>query len=416
MLGRREASLSGIELAGIGITGILLSAASVLTLAVGTLSRLEQRAWTGAELGEEEEGDGVTATVETSFAALGLARQLLLILLVVQLVRVASLQRPDFVLLNGVGMALVAYLLFDKLLPHGLLTLVGARLLLTLGAPASWVLRTLFGPLARVLSRSAARARDRHRDDNGEEGGDLGAFLDMAEEEGIVSESEEALLRGVADFEEALVRAVMTPRVDIISINAGATLRELRQLIARHRYSRIPVVREDIDHVAGVANLKDLVTALEASGEETGIDEICRPVWFVPETKRVSALLQEFQLRQEQIAVVVDEYGGTSGLVTLEDLVEEIVGEIQDEDEPQRTLLEVDGDSVIVSGKVEVEEVEEALGIKLGAGDFHTVGGLVFMQLGRVPEPGERLEHGGLAIEVLDADERRIHRVRITSR
>jgi len=279
--------------------------------------------------------------------------------------------------------------------------------------PARWLL----GPLARYLSVTTDRARDRLRNRVGDEDrGDLGAFLDLAEEEGMVTESEEALLRGVADFEEAVVREVMTPRVDIIAIDVGASLRDLRQLIALHRYSRIPVIRGDMDHVVGVANLRDLVAALEQSAEGAPIDEISRPVRFVPETKRVNELLQEFQQQQEQLAMVVDEYGGTAGLVTLEDLVEEIVGEIQDEDEPQRQLLEIQGDSVIASGKVEVEDAAEALGVSFPAGDFHTVGGLVFTHLGRVPEPGERFEFGVVRLEVLEADERRIHRVRLTSR
>jgi len=313
------------------------------------------------------------------------------------------------------GAAFGMVLLVDKLLPYWGVALSGPGRVLRVLHVLFAAERMAFRLPAGHLQRAARRARLRHREDNGEpERGDLGTFLDMAEEEGLVTESEEALLRGVAEFEDAVAREVMTPRVDVVAIDSDAVLADLQALIAEHRFSRIPVISDDLDHVVGIANLKDLVTAL---GEGTGgepLTRIVRPAHFVPETKKVSELLSEFQHRREQLSIVVDEYGGTAGLVTLEDVLEEIVGEIQDEDENEEPLIEVGSDGITVSGKAEIEDVAEAIGVEVAEGDFHTVGGLVFTELGRVPVSGESFEYGGLRFDILDADERRVHRVGVS--
>ena len=325
--------------------------------------------------------------------------------------------QPGTSLAAGAAVAVVLYLLFDKLLPYIAVTILGGSRVLRIGRPVFAAERFVFGPFARLLGKMVGRARARDLESEPDaERSDLGDFIDLAEEEGMVTESEEALLRGVADFEEAVVREVMTPRVDIIAIDSDATLSDLRKVIAKHRLSRIPVMERDLDHVVGIAHLKDLVAALEQDNEAAPISSIARSAWFVPETKRVNELLDEFQSRQIQLAIVVDEYGGTAGLVTLEDAVEEIVGEIQDEDEVPPTLIERHDDHVVASGMAEIEELEEALGVTVPEGDFHTVGGMVFNHFGHVPEVGDRLDVRGLQIEVLEADERRIHRVRISSR
>ena len=172
-----------------------------------------------------------------------------------------------------------------------------------------------------------------------------------------------------------------------------------------------------IDQVVGVVNIKDLVEALSEGALKKKVTEIARPAVFVPETKRVRDMLSEFQRRREHLAIVVDEYGGTAGLVSIEDLLEEIVGEIQDEyeDEEQPVVEQPDG-TVIADGKAEVEEIERALQVELGDTEFETVGGMASVHLGYVPRPGEEFDYGELHVTVLEADDRRVHRVRISRR
>lgn len=410
--------VTGFELIFLGSTALLLSFTAALLLAGRSLNRRQRRDWAIVSRRSSGVSDvDVTASVEAAFTSMSLARQLALVLLIVQtahvLGRVQDVPRLPTVLAAALGL----YLLFDKLLPYALVGALGGTAVIRLFRPLFVAERLLLAPIAGLLGSLTDRARARTVEEQPDvEGGVLGDFIDLAEEEGLVTESEEALLRGVADFEEAVVRQVMTPRVDIVAIESGAALKDLRKIIAEHRLSRIPVTGGDLDHVVGIAHLKDLVGALEQHDEDLLLATIVRPAWFVPESKRVNELLAEFQRRQTQMAIVVDEYGGTAGLVTLEDAVEEIVGEIQDEDEQPEILIEVDGDSVVASGKAEIEDVEEALGVDIGNGDFHTVGGLVFTRFGHVPAVGECLQHGALLLEVLEADERRIQRVRISSR
>ena len=403
------------EVAAIVGTGLLLAVSAAVSVAGRSLSRLQRREWASGSLAGDVDEMGSSA-VEVAFVSMGMVRQLLLVGLAIQIAGLGARHAWQPWLVAPMGVTVAAYLVVDKLLPYWLVALVGPAAVLSAGALWFRLVRFLFGPLAGYLSRTADRARARNRADRDDaERDDLGAFLDLAEEEGLVSESEEALLRSVADLDETTVREVMTPRVDVIAIDAKESLAQLRRLIAEHRFSRIPVVTDDLDHVVGLVNLKDLLAALQDQLDEEPVTSIVRPAFFVPESKRVSELLGEFQRRREQMAIVVDEYGGTAGLATLEDVLEEIVGEIQDEDEPEERLVEIRADGAIVAGKAEIEDVEEAIGRPIQEGEFHTIGGMVFTHLGRVPEPGERFDCADLHIEVLEADDRRIHRIRITT-
>lgn len=402
--------LSGI-LQAIALTVLLWATASV-AIAARSLNRVQRRSWAGGR-GEEHGEDGGGDAVEAAFVSLSLARQAILVLLTIRVV--ITLDGMGLSIAAATGVAVSLFLLADKLLPYWSVALLGSGRTLTLLRPLFVVVRFLVAVPAGYLQATARRARLRQREENGElDRGDLGTFLDMAEEEGLVSESEEALLRGVAEFGDTSVREVMTPRVDVVAIDSAAALSDLQALIAEHRFSRIPVASGDLDHVAGIANLKDLVAALGDGQGQDPLTRIVRPARFVPETKKVSELLTEFQRRHEQLAIVVDEYGGTAGVVTLEDVLEEIVGEIQDEDENEEPLIEVIADGVLVSGKAEVEDLVEAMDIEVLEGEFHTVGGLVFRELGRVPVRGEAFDYGGLRFEILDADDRRVNRVRVS--
>ena len=224
-----------------------------------------------------------------------------------------------------------------------------------------------------------------------------------------------ALLRSIVDFRDTLVREVMTPRPDIVAIDVGASLDELRQLFRDQQYSRVPVYDGTLDNIVGFAFVKDLVRYTD--GMPPSVRELLRPAHFVPETKKVPGLLQEFQRERVQSAIVVDEYGGTAGLVTFEDLIEEIVGEIRDEYDVEVEPVVDEGQGIfVVSGKADVSVLEQQFGVTIERAGFDSVGGYLLAALGRVPTKGERLEVDGLAVEVLDAERRRVTRVRVQKR
>ncbi len=231
-------------------------------------------------------------------------------------------------------------------------------------------------------------------------------------EEGVISEEEgRELLQSVVDFTETVVREVMTPRLDIIAIRADASLQDLRTMFREEQYSRVPVYRDNLDNIVGVLFVKDLVAL--PTGAEPPMTTLMRTPYFVPESKRVSELLKDMQRRQAQMAVVVDEYGGTAGLVTVEDLLEEIVGEIRDEYDVEAETVTVEPDGAIVfSGKVNVDEVRDRLGVSIEREGFETVGGFLLARLGHMPYVGETFEVDSLFVEVLEVERRRITKVR----
>ncbi len=225
------------------------------------------------------------------------------------------------------------------------------------------------------------------------------------------------LLRSIVDFRETMVREVMTPRPDIIAIEAGATLDELYAVFREQQYSRVPVYKATLDNIVGFVFVKDLIQLKTAPTAADPITALMRPAYFVPETKRVPELLKEFQRKRVQSAIVVDEYGGTAGLVTIEDLLEEIVGEIRDEyDVEVERVVDEGGGTFVFSGSAHVEDMASNLKVDVEGKGFETVGGYLLSRLGRVPTVGERLEVDGFDVEVLEAERRRITRVRMHKR
>jgi len=235
------------------------------------------------------------------------------------------------------------------------------------------------------------------------------------EEDTISEEESRELLQSVVDFTETLVREVMTPRPDIVAIRQDASLGDLRALFREEQYSRIPVYRDSLDNIVGIVFVKDLVALPPAA--EPPMTTLMRAAYFVPESKRVSELLKEMQIRQAQMAIVVDEYGGTAGLVSVEDLLEEIVGEIRDEyDVESETVVDEGNGSFVFSGKVSVDEVRDRLGVEIEREGFETVGGYLLSHLGRMPYVGERFDVDELSVEVLEVERRRITKVRVRRR
>jgi len=240
------------------------------------------------------------------------------------------------------------------------------------------------------------------------------AYIASAADEGLIETEERRLLQSIVDFGDTLVREVMTPRPDIVAIRDTSTIGDVRALFREQEYSRFPVYKESLDNIAGFIFVKDLVTVSSAD-DERPITPLLRPAVVVPETKRVPELLKQFQRHQTQCAIVVDEYGGTAGLVTIEDLLEEIVGEIRDEyDVESEPIVDEGRGRIVFSGKVNIDEVVQRLNVDIEREGFETVGGYLLSHIGRVPAVGERFEMDGLSVEILDAERRRINKVRIS--
>jgi putative hemolysin len=231
-------------------------------------------------------------------------------------------------------------------------------------------------------------------------------------------EDEERLLRSIVHFGDTLVREVMTPRPDLAAIPGEATLGDLRAQFREQGYSRVPVFMSNLDNILGIVYMKDLLLLPPGPAtDEELVTAHMRPAFFAPETKKVPELLREFQRKQIQAAIVVDEYGGTAGLVTIEDMLEEIVGEIRDEYDVETEPIVEEGDGVFVfSAKVDIDTAAERLGVDIERDGFETVGGFIVTHLGRVPAAGERLDIGDVGVEVLEAERRRVHKVRVRRR
>jgi magnesium and cobalt exporter, CNNM family len=276
------------------------------------------------------------------------------------------------------------------------------------------------GPISRWLARTVASTRrtapQATPDEAAEESKEAAkAYIDTAEQEGLIQTEERRLLQSIVDFGDTLVREVMTPRPDIVALPDTATIGDLRALFREQEYSRFPVYKESLDNIAGFVFVKDLLTLDSNMDDSRPITGLLRPAVVVPETKRIPELLKQFQRQQIQCAIVVDEYGGTAGLVTIEDMLEEIVGEIRDEyDVESEPIVDEGRGRFLFSGKVNIDEVAQRLGVEIEREGFETVGGYLLSHIGRVPAVGERFEIDGLVVEVLDAERRRINKVRMS--
>ena len=314
----------------------------------------------------------------------------------------------------------VLVVFFAKLVPKGLACRYPDAFSLIV-APSLTVAVKLLSPVSRLLAGTADLISG-----PGPQGmsctvavteEDIKAMINLGEERGSLKEEEKELLHKVFEFGDTLASEAMRPRTEIVSVSSNATLQEVFALVSEFGYSRYPVIEDTVDTVIGTLYIKDILVAL-AAGEvkrEESIQRFIRPAYFIPENKRVSELLSEMQLERFQLAIVIDEYGGTAGLVTLEDLIEEIVGSIHDELEAEEKDVQiVDEKNFVVSGQSPLDEVNELLGADLQSKDFNTLGGFVFGLFGRMPKVGEQLKYRNLKLEVLELEGRKINKVKIT--
>jgi CBS domain containing-hemolysin-like protein len=279
--------------------------------------------------------------------------------------------------------------------------------------PVISVLRTALGPLAWTIDRSlrsvvgqTAEVREQ------EEAHEILRLADIETNGDLIEQDEREMLRGVVALDETLAREIMAPRIDIVALDVSETIDDAMKLIVDRGFSRIPLYDETIDNVVGVIYAKDLLRCV-TEGRRPALRDIARPPFFIPESKRVDELLGDLKRSKVHIAIVVDEYGGTAGLVTIEDLIEEIVGEIQDEyDREEAPIERVNESEAIIDARVSIDSLRELFGFETEDEDYDTIGGFVYHHLGKVPVAGDEVRVDGLTLRVLSVLGRRIKKVR----
>jgi CBS domain containing-hemolysin-like protein len=242
-------------------------------------------------------------------------------------------------------------------------------------------------------------------------------LMNAGEEEGLINEEENEMIRSIFALRDTVVREIMVPRTDMACISLDTSFRDVLSSIIDCGHSRIPVFDGTIDNVVGLVYAKDLLKYWGLDESAVELRKILRTPYFIPETKNLEELLHEFKKKRIHIAIVIDEYGGTSGLVTIEDLLEQIVGDIQDEyDLEEEWVVEGDDGASVVDARLPIEDLEERFGIEIERDKFDTVGGLIVHLTGRIPAEGEEVEIGAIRLTVLEADARKIKKVSISKR
>jgi magnesium and cobalt transporter len=241
-------------------------------------------------------------------------------------------------------------------------------------------------------------------------------LMNEGQAKGLISDEESDMVYGVLDLKETKAHSIMIPRTEISSASINSTLAEVIKLVTDCGHTRIPFCKDNIDQIVGILHAKDLLKLWGENSSSPIPDEILRKPYFVPENQKVSELLRDLRAKKTHLAIVTDEYGGTAGIITIEDILEEIVGEIMDEHDDEPPLLSVlDDGSVLVDARLEIEKLGEHFGITLPEGEFESVGGFVIHLLGRIPKVDEKISYGNLHMTIKSADQRKIHKILIVS-
>lgn len=244
---------------------------------------------------------------------------------------------------------------------------------------------------------------------------DIRHLIDAGKKQGLFSEEERKMMERILKLQKTTALDIMIPRTEMICVPVNIALEGLIQVIIQEGHSRIPVYEGDFDHIIGVIHSKDILKVWDQDKDQIILRNMLRPPYFIPENRPIEDLLKEFKAKKSHMAIVIDEYGGTAGLITIEDILEEIVGEIQDEyDISVKTIEEVGGNAISVDAKIDIEEIEQHLNVEVPEGKYQSVGGFIINLVGRVPNTGEEISFGPLRMEIESANERKIHRVKIT--
>jgi putative hemolysin len=401
-------------LGGLLALGILLTAFVALAeMALASVSRIQLRHMLDA-------GQPRAQTAESLLSQPARLLSTLLVLKLLSSVTVAA-TATTLALRTQSGRALawaivgsIAVLILARLLPRAWALSRQERVALLVAGPLRAV-TVLFAPITWLMLRIGKQATPQGASaDNlflSEDG--LRFLLNASEDETMIEDDEKEMIQSIFEFGETLVREVMVPRIDVMAVPLELPMLQATDVILKAGHSRVPVYEETIDNVTGILYAKDLLRYLRDGRTDVPLSKILRPPYFIPESKKVDELLQELQQRRVHVAVVVDEYGGTAGIVTIEDLLEEIVGEIQDEyDAEQPTIEPVSEDEFLFDARVPLDEVNKLLHVELPDEGGDTLGGFIYSQLGKVPAVGDTIEFDGINIEVLSVAGRRIKQVR----
>lgn len=288
-----------------------------------------------------------------------------------------------------------------------------------IAARTAWLARSMAWMFNPLLTAQSTLLRHRASDDPSDPASDLVATEIELPADSVgepLDEREVRMIQGVVQQDKTMAREIMVPRVDIVAAEMGTTIAKLTEQMVAGGHSRVPVFSGDLDHIEGIAYVRDILEHVVRRDATSLLDEtLVRPALFIPESKTLEELLQEFQEKRVHLAIVIDEYGGVSGLVTIEDLLEEIVGEIQDEfDVGEPEIEAVDQNHYIMDARVSIDELNELLSVSVEGDGFDTLGGFVYERLGKIASPGDRVEYDGIVIEVVTTTGRRLKKLRVT--
>jgi len=406
------------------IVAAVMAALMVLTSLVQTMyqesMKLRMRAVPSFDFFKTTLENKLGQTPEHGFLAFSLSKQIVVVLFGLEVLFLFDAMGGRFweSALEACGISVAVLITACHLVPTILFRKTECKWLLPL-VPGLRVLilatRPITGLLSFLLSLSALSAAEADKEEAPTSSEQIEALIDASAEEGIIEEDDRKLLQSAASFGDKTVREVMTPRPNIVAIQQDRSLEELRQLVVKEQYSRILVFEKTIDEITGFVHVRDMFEIDDQEERERRtVKELMRPLRPVPETKLAPDLMREMQKEGAHIAVVVDEYGNTAGVVSMEDLVEQIVGEIQDEHDPGRDFDKQADGSYILAGNFDIDRLDDLVKFKPDEElESTTVGGLVTEWLGHVPERGETAERDGIRIEVLASSDRRVEQVKV---
>ena len=403
------------------ILAVALLVMSVLDFALSSLNKIALRRTTEAISRRYSAlGKSMIETPAQVLMVIHITVQTLLIAIAVLLTGSAlALNFHGAIALPGAaGATLVLVLVFRQLLPRAIAQgnpeAAIARLIRVLAIPY-YLLAPVVGLIMSILHRFHhwETIEDEEEEDSSEE--EIRAFIDAGQEQGILEQDEGEMIQSVVEFGDKVALEVMTPRTQIVAADVSWGVERVVNLVVARHHSRIPVYREQLDNIEGVVHERDLLGTMQSSEKPENLRPLLHEAHYVPETKPIDDLLEEMKGNRQQMVLVVDEYGGISGLITIEDLVEEIVGEIDDGTESTSASFRDEGSGrYVVPGAMELDAIDSKLGVEVfPETESTTVGGAVVELFGRLPSPGDRIQQGGFVIEVIEADRRRVRRVRL---
>jgi len=408
-----------IELTLIGLSLLLTAFASAAEAAVVSANPLRMKRMATEGVANADLVDSILDREEWYVSTLLILKNAALIVAACLTTILGFRYAPQWGTVIAIVSLILLVLFLCRLIPRAWAIRDPDKAALMLARPVRWLALVLY-PLTRLfraITDSLVRVTEGEevpKDATAIEA-ELQLFIDAGEEEGYIEEDEREMIASILEFAATLVREIMVPRIDVVALQVGTSIDQALDRIVETGHSRIPVYEGTIDNIVGILNAKDLLVHLrDDGGSRPELREMLRPAHFVPETSKVDELLQELQQERIHMAIVVDEYGGIAGLVTIEDAVEEIVGEIEDEYDTLEPFCEMISDNeAVVSARMDLDDVNKMMNIELPTRETDTLGGLIYSMLGAVPKVGDKLVIDGVKITVLSLLGRRIKKVRV---